>query len=263
MKALFIEQTEGQPGKIYCPLRIKSVPDPTGSVVVQILAAALNHRDLFIRQGLYPGIDANCPLGADGVGINLATKERVLIIPGVGWKEARSAPEGRYLILGGTKGAPGGTLAEKIALSAEQVVPCPDHLNNVQAAALPLAGLTAYRALYTKGQVQKGDKVLITGIGGGVALMAAQLAIAAGADVYVTSGSDEKLKKAKELGVKGSINYKTTDWAKQLKGIVDGQLDVVIDSSGGNIVEMVTPLLKQGGIIVSVSRISKGLSNLG
>ena len=182
--------------------------------------------------------------------------KRVLICPGIGWAEADDGPEGPYLILGATKGAPGGTLSEKIALpSHNDVVACPAHLSDIEAAALPLAGLTAYRALFIKAGAKKGQTILITGIGGGVALMALQFAVAAGVNVWVTSGTQDKIDKAVKLGAKGGVTYKDPKWNTLLKeklgrGVV---LDAVIDSGGGNIVEMVVPLLKLGGKVSCVS----------
>jgi len=222
----------------------------------------LNHRDLFIRQNLYPGIDPSVPLGADGVGIvqSGSTPEldsawrgkRVVLIPGIGWDSNPLAPEarGHYSILGGTKGSPCGTFSELVAVEEKQVVLCPAHLSNIEAAAFPLAGLTAYRALFTKGQVQQGTKLLITGIGGGVGLAALILAVAAGAEVYVTSSSEKKISRAKELGAKGGILYTTPNWSREMKK-TSGELDVVLDSAGGDIVMHATPLLKQGGTIVT------------
>jgi NADPH:quinone reductase-like Zn-dependent oxidoreductase len=132
----------------------------------------------------------------------------------------------------------------------KQVVSCPSHLSNAEAAAFPLAGLTAYRALFTKGQVASGTKLLITGIGGGVGLAALLLATAAGAEVYVTSSSEEKIARAKKLGAKDGILYTTPNWSKELKKRC-GELDVVLDSAGGDICTHAVPLLKQGGTIVT------------
>jgi NADPH:quinone reductase-like Zn-dependent oxidoreductase len=235
-----------------------SLPSP--HLVIKILAAALNHRDLFIRQNLYPGIDPSIPLGADGVGIvqSGSTPEldsqwrgkRVILVPGVGWDSNPLGPEGPYAILGTAKGVPCGTLSEYIAVQEKQVVLCPAHLSNSEAAALPLAGLTAYRALFTKGQVTNGSKLLITGIGGGVGLVALLLALAAGAEVYVTSSSEEKIEKAKKLGAKDGILYTNPNWSKELKKRY-GDLDVVLDSAGGDICTHAATLLKYGGTIVT------------
>lgn len=178
--------------------------------------------------------------------------KRVVLVPGVGWDSNPLGPEGRerYVILGGTKGAPCGTLSELVAVEEKQVVLCPTHLSNPEAAAFPLAGLTAYRALFTKGQITEGSKLLITGIGGGVSLSALLLAVGAGADVYVTSSSEKKIARAKELGAKDGILYTTPNWSKELKK-TSGELDVVLDSAGGDICTHAVPLLKPGGTIVT------------
>lgn len=135
-------------------------------------------------------------------------------------------------------------------MGEEQVVLCPTHLSNAEAAAFPLAGLTAYRALFTKGRLTNGSKLLITGIGGGVGLVGLLLAVAAGAEVYVTSSSEKKIARAKELGAKGGILYTTPNWSRELKK-TSGELDVVLDSAGGDICTHAVILLKQGGIIVT------------
>jgi NADPH:quinone reductase-like Zn-dependent oxidoreductase len=137
-----------------------------------------------------------------------------------------------------------------VAVEGKQVVLCPTHLSNAEAAAFPLAGLTAYRALFTKGQIKEGSKLLITGIGGGVGLIALLLSVAAGAEVYVTSSSEKKISRAKELGAKEGILYTTPNWSRELKK-TSGELDVVLDSAGGDICTHAVPLLKPGGTIVT------------
>ena len=100
-----------------------------------------------------------------------------------------------------------------------------------------------------KAEVQKGHNVLITGIGGGVAVQALQFAIAQGANVYVTSGKAEKIEEAKKLGAKGGVSYKDADWPKQLQALLPKDrpvLDAVIDSAGGNLTTLLVKLLKPG-----------------
>jgi NADPH:quinone reductase-like Zn-dependent oxidoreductase len=125
-----------------------------------------------------------------------------------------------------------GTFAEYVKVNASNVYAKPPHLNFKQAAAFPLAGLTAYRALFTKAKLTPNDTVLIAGIGGGAALLALQLATHFGAKVFVTSSSDEKIRLALELGAKGGVNYKEPDWEIKLKELAGG-IDVVIDSAVG------------------------------
>ncbi len=223
MKALVLE---GEKQALHYK-EIDNLNPENGKVVVNIKAAALNHRDVYVTQGLYPGIVFPIILGSDGAGFY---KDREVIInPSLNWGENPNYQQKDYKILGLPDN---GTFAEQVWVPENKIFEKPAHLSFEQAAALPLAGLTAYRALFTKCQLQKGEKVLISGVGGGVALFACQFAIAAGADVYVTSGSEEKLSKAVELGAKGGANYKSNDWQKELTN-QSGGFDVIIDSAAG------------------------------
>jgi len=269
--AISIRKIDGKPGQVYYPLDIITVPAPTSlspnEVSIRITAAALNHRDLFLRQHLYPGTTFGVPLLADGAGIVTSTgsspdakkwlNKRVVINPGSGWKDDPEGPEDPkgYAILGGTKMNPLGTLIETLVIDASELEEAPKHLSSVEAAALPLTGLTAWRATVTKsGNCKPGRNILITGIGGGVALMALLFATASGANVFVTSGSEEKLEKAKNLGASGGVNYKTEGWEKELMKMMPEErkvLDAIIDGAGGDVVEKGAKILRPGGVIVS------------
>lgn len=212
------------------PIQYREFPDPNAGeaeVIVNIKAAALNHRDIWITKGLYPGIQTPGILGSDGAG--LCAGQPVLINPNIGWGDQLTHQRKDYSILGMPKH---GTMAEQVAVGADRLHDKPEHLSWEEAAALPLGGLTAYRAVFTRGQLQPGSKVLISGIGGGVALFAFQFALAAGAEVYVTSSSEEKLDRAREMGASGGANYKTDGWDKELKGMAGG-FDLIVDSAGG------------------------------
>ncbi|KAK5138553.1 hypothetical protein LTR08_000141 [Meristemomyces frigidus] len=267
--AITIRQVPGKPGQVYYPLEHMQLlePSPKGDeVVVKITAAALNHRDLFLRQHLYPGTTFGVPLLADGTGIVTATGsspeakkwqgKKVVINPGSGWKDDPEGPEAAkgYAILGGTKANPLGTLGETVTIGASELEEAPSHLSSVEAAALPLTGLTAWRAVMTKsGNAKPGRNILITGIGGGVALMALLFASAAGANVFVSSGSQEKLQKAKALGAAGGVNYKEEGWEKKLMAQMPAErkmLDAIIDGAGGDIVGQGAKMLRPGGTIV-------------
>ncbi|RVX76110.1 hypothetical protein B0A52_00467 [Exophiala mesophila] len=268
-KAVSISKVDGKPGQVYYPLSLDEVPKPTPKgteVLVQVHAAALNHRDLFIRQALYPAIGFGVPLLADGVGTvvglgPLADSQwkgkRVILNPGTGWKDDLDGPEHPkgYQILGGTKTSPIGTLQEYLVTDQSELEVAPSHLSNAEAAALPLTGLTAWRATVVKcgeRNLQPGRNVLITGIGGGVALMALEFAKASGANVFVTSGDEQKIKKAIALGAKGGVNYKDKDWDKKLQALLPAQnklLDAIIDGAGSDVVSRGAKLLKNGGII--------------
>jgi NADPH:quinone reductase-like Zn-dependent oxidoreductase len=261
--AIAIRQIPGKPGQVYYPLEKITLPEPNpkaNEVVIQISAAALNHRDLFIRQHLYPGVSFGIPLLADGCGTVISTGslpdakdwegKRVVINPTSGWKDNVAGPEDPrgYQTLGGTKDNVIGTLGEVVVIDAGEVEAAPEHLTDVEVACLPLAGLTAWRAVMTKSDnAEPGRNILVTGIGGGVAIMALIFAHAAGANVYISSGSEEKLAKAKELGAVGGVNYKDADWDKKLKGALPKDrpyLDAIIDGAGGDIVKRCIRLLK-------------------
>jgi len=236
-----------------------STPAPAaGEVLIKLHAAALNHRDVWIQKGQYAGIKLPCTLGADGSGevaalgegvSNVAVGEAVIIYPGLEWGDSPKAQGRNFRVLGMPDP---GTFAEYIKIPAHYVRPKPTYLSWEQAAALPLAGLTAYRAAFSRAQLQPGERVLVTGIGGGVALTAAQLCVAAGAEVWVTSGDDEKLARALALpiGLRGGANYKTEGWVKDLTKRAGGSFDVIIDSAAGAGFEALVDAAAPGGRIV-------------
>ncbi|MDO7854317.1 zinc-binding dehydrogenase [Hymenobacter convexus] len=243
------------------PATVRDVPTPTpgpGEILVQLHAAALNHRDVWIQKGQYGGIKLPCTLGADGAGEVAAhgagvpaeapaVGARVLIYPGLRWGHNPKAQAKEFVVLGMPDP---GTFAEYITLPAEYIRPLPAHLSFEQGAALPLGGLTAYRAAFTRAQVQAGERVLVTGIGGGVALLAAQFCAARGAEVWVTSSSDEKIARAQELGAKGGINYNAENWVKTLVQQAGGPFDVIIDSAAGAAFNSLLDAAAPGGRIV-------------
>ena len=268
--AISIRKVDGKPGQVYYPLETVNVSESSpkdNQVVVKITAAALNHRDLFIRQHLYPGTTFGVPLLADGTGIVTSTgsspeakkwlNKRVILNPGSGWKDDPEGPEDPkgYAILGGTKLNPLGTLTDSLVIDASELEEAPKHLSSIESAALPLTGLTAWRATVTKsGNCKPGRNILITGIGGGVALMALLFASAAGANVFVTSGSQEKLDKAKKLGAAGGAIYKEEGWEKKLLEQLpkDRKLfDAIIDGAGGDIVEKGAKILRVSLVLCS------------
>jgi len=214
--------------EIDAPIHYGEVNDPVvdgNQVIVEIKSAALNHRDVWITKGLYGFKDPNIIQGSCGAGIQDGVE--VIINPNINWGDNPAYPNhDTYRILGMPVH---GTFAEKIAVTPDRLVAKPSHLTMEEAGALPLAGLTAYRALFTKAKASANDKILINGIGGGVALMAFQFAVAIGAEVYVTSSDPEKIEKAIALGAKGGVNYTEEKWHKNL-GV---KVDVVIDSAGG------------------------------
>jgi zinc-binding alcohol dehydrogenase/oxidoreductase len=225
-----------------------------GEAIVRVYAAALNHRDLWIQKGQYAGLKYPIVPGSDGAGVvedadgaaDWIGKE-VIINPSLGWGELTGYqdPE-RYRILGLPDD---GTFAEYVKVPVENLVEKPAQLSFEEAAALPLAGVTAYRALMTRARVLAGEKVLITGIGGGVALFALQFAVAAGAEVIVTSGSVEKLDKAMAMGATGGADYMDKGWVEKLKSLA-GAFDVIIDGAAGDGVNDLFDLAMPGGRVV-------------
>ena len=146
------------------------------------------------------------------------------------WGGDPRAPAANFKILGLPDN---GTYAELIAMPAAHVFTKPESISFEEAAAVPLALLTAYRALVTRAQLQAGETCLITGIGGGVSSFVLQLALAIGARVLVTSSSDAKLEEARKMGAAGGANYRTQDWGKEILGLCNERgLQVVIDSAG-------------------------------
>lgn len=237
---------------------------------MKLSAAALNHRDLFIRQHLYPGISFNHPFLADGYGTVAALGpdpspiaqsllgKAVLLTPCRGWESDPEGPEDlgkKFSICGASVGTEAGTAQEWVVAPEDEVVPAPEHLAPAEGAALPLVGLTGWRALVTKsGNAQRGRNILVTGIGGGVALQVLQFAVAKGCNVFVTSGDDAKIERAVAMGAKGGVSYKGEAWEKQLAGMLPRDrpfLDAVVDGAGGDVVARTLKLLKPGGVISS------------
>ncbi|OBZ84143.1 putative zinc-type alcohol dehydrogenase-like protein YogA [Choanephora cucurbitarum] len=226
--------------------------------IVQIRAASFNHRDVWILNGVYPSVEYGSILGSDAVAYitksnseNLSVGQRVLINPGYGWKSDPRGPEDKFYILG-LPPTMGTMTEEPIAVDNDELVSCPEHLTHAEAASLPLAGLTAYRALFTQSLVREGDYVLITGIGGGVALFALQFAVAIGAHVYVTSSSQEKIDKAIKMGAKGGVNYKNENFIDELKHQLNGnKLSAIVDGAGGPLYAALPELMRPGGIIAN------------
>lgn len=231
---------------LHTPLSYESVSDPEpqkGEVVVALRSAALNHRDVYIRQGLYAGIRCPVILGSDGAGEYRGRP--VIINPGMQWGDNAAFQSKDFHILG----MPGnGTFAEMVTVPKAQIHPKPDHLTWEQAAALPLAGVTAWRVLFRRCACTPGQRVLISGIGGGAALMAMQFAIATRASVWVTSGSDEKIERATALGAKGGVNYRQSEWDKRLRQEAGG-FDIIIDAAGGEGFPALVGLCNPGGRI--------------
>lgn len=229
------------------PLQLSDIPSPIGEhdqAIISVKCAALNRRDFWIQHGQYPGIALPVTLGSDGAGIY--DGRDVIINPGLKWGDSERAQGPDFNILGMPTQ---GTLAGEVVVPKENVFDKPAHLSWEEAAALPLAGVTAFRALFVQGNAAPLEKVLITGIGGGVALTAMQFAIAHRMEVCVTSGSEEKLARALAMGANGAVNYHDADWIKTLTSTFGG-FDLIIDSAGGENFSLMQRLVKPGGRIV-------------
>jgi NADPH:quinone reductase-like Zn-dependent oxidoreductase len=241
MKAVILRQLGG-PDQVQ--IEERAIPEPgPGQVRVRLQASALNRRDVWITLGQYPGLRLPCTTGSDGAGVvdkigpvapdDLLGQDwlgqEVVIYPAYDWGANPIFPSATFRVLGMPDP---GTFAEYLCVPAGHLFPKPAHLNWEQAAAIPLAGLTSWRALMTQGAAQPGETVLVTGIGGGVATFALKWAVALGAHVFVTSGDDHKLEQARQLGAAGGVNYRADDWDKQLAKLTGG-VDVVVDGTGG------------------------------
>lgn len=173
-----------------------------------------------------------------------------------GWESDPAGPEGwpAFAVTGGTKLTDVGTAQDFIVVPEDEVELAPDHLSPTEGAALPLVGLTGWRALVTKtnGAAAAGNNILITGIGGGVALQVLQFAVGFGCNVFVTSGDQAKIDRAKQMGAQGGVIYKDEAWDKTLAAMLPKDrllLDAVIDGAGGKVVAKTVKLLKPGGVI--------------
>lgn len=238
-------------------LAIGDWPQPSmrdGFARVRVLAAGLNHRDQWIREGKYANIELPVVLGSDACGIVLDAPSspgyvgaKVIIDPTLVWGDNSKAQGQDVSILGMPSQ---GTLTEEVVVPVANLYRVPDFLTSEQAAALPMAGVTAYRALMVQGSCNHDNVVLITGIGGGVAITAFSMALATGARVFVTSTSDDKLAKAKGMGASGGVNMKSATWAKELAAMA-GPIDLIVDSLGGSPFNELLALARPGGRVVS------------
>lgn len=256
MNAIILKEAGGR-------LVLEDVPKPVpsaGEALIRLEAAAINHRDVWIRQGHYGKVQYPCILGSDGAGILESTADEsgsdltgkaVLINPSLSWGDQRAGQGKDFQILGVPSQ---GTFAEYVCVPLANVYPLPDGYDFVKAAALPLAGLTAHRALFYRGDLKARQKILITGIGGGVASFLLGFAVRAGAVTYVTSSSPEKILKSTSLGALHGVNYTDHEWDQQLLALEPEGFDLIIDSAGGPSFIKLIGLLKTGGKIVNFGR---------
>lgn len=263
MKAARIHQ-HGNPSDIQIDDVEPPEPGPE-DVLIDVRAAGLNHLDLWVLQGV-PGVEGDFPqiLGSDACGIvretgaevdSVRTGDRVVVNPGRSCDRCAMCRRGQqsqcdsFYLLGEHAD---GLFAERVALPASSLYPAPDHLSDAEAAAFPLVFVTAWRMLIERADLQPGERVLIHGIGGGVAGAALQIAEALGAVCLVTSSSDEKLDRAASLGTAEGIHYTDQDVAGTVLSWTDGRgVDVVVDTVGADTWAISQKCARSGGRIVT------------
>lgn len=258
MKAVLLKNTDKD--KLSDNLVIEDIPKPEindDEILIKVVSASVNHRDVYISEGAYSKINLPVVLGSDCSGIvgsvgtgvkKFKPGDEVIINPGMNWGVNENFQSREFKILGMPDN---GTFAEFVKINQVYVWPKPSHLNFTQASAFPLAGITAYRALFKKAKLKKSENILITGIGGGVATLAMMFAISTGAHVFVTSGSDAKIKIAVSIGAKAGVNYNDNDWDKKINLHAGNKIDVIIDGTGSSNISKAVELCSYGGRIVS------------
>ena len=263
MKAVVFHE-HGGPEK----LRYEDRPDPKieqDEVLVRVKACALNHLDIWIRQGV-PGYPLSLPhiSGCDvagvveQVGTEVATHavgDRVYVSPGLSCWQCKWCRSGRdnlcvsFKILGAQVD---GGYAELVKVPGADAIPMPASLTFEQAAAFPLVSLTAWHMLFTLGELRPGETVLVMGAGSGVGSIAIQIARLAGARVITTVGADEKIPKARALGADDVINHTKEDIPQRVKTLTGGEgVDLVIEHIGPEVWEACIRSMAKGGRLVT------------
>jgi NADPH:quinone reductase-like Zn-dependent oxidoreductase len=264
MKAIAIREHGGPEA-----VNLLELPDPVpkpGEVVVAVKAAALNHLDIWVRTG-WQGLRLAFPhvLGSDVAGVieaigagveGVKVGDAVVVNPSLGCGRCERCLSGnenlcrRFAILG--EHVSGG-MAEKLAVSARNVLPKPENLSFVEAAAIPLTFMTAWHALVARAQLRLGETVLVHAAGSGVGVAAVQIAKLHGARVIATAGSDEKLRRAKDLGADEVVNYETQDFVQEVRRLTDKRgVEVVFEHVGKKTWEKSILAAGIGGRIVTV-----------
>ena len=260
-----VYEIQGQFGFDHLKRAERPKPEPgPGQVLLRMKAASLNYRDLLMVRGHY---NPRQPLPlipcSDGVGVIEAVGEgvdRVVVGDRVATLFTQTwiggAPD--VVKLRGTLGGPlDGALAQWMVLGQDGVSKVPEHLSDAEAATLPCAALTAWSALVTWGDVKAGETVLVQGTGG-VSIFALQFARLLGARAIVTSSSDAKLERARELGAWETINYKQTpDWGKAARRLTGGEgVDHVVEVGGAGTLEQSLKATRVGGAISVIGVLS-------
>jgi NADPH:quinone reductase-like Zn-dependent oxidoreductase len=238
---------------------LQDVPDPvpgTGEVVIDLHAAALNRRDLWVWT-TPDYCQLSVTLGSDGAGViselgaeveGFELGEEVVFDPTLGWGESEEHPTEQFDILGAPTD---GTFAQRVVVAAANVAAKPKRLSWEEAAALNLSGLTAWRAVVTCAGAAPGRTILVTGAGSGVSTFVIQIAATLGAQVYVTTSTAQKVDRARGLGAAGGMSYLDPEWPQQIRELAGGGLDAAVDSYGGPSWEGAMKALRVGGTLVS------------
>jgi len=263
MKAIIFKQHGGP--DVLEPAEVSNPHTKPDEVLIEVRACALNHLDVWVRNGL-PGIKIPLPhiLGCDVAGVireagELVTwvnrGDEVMIQPGVSCRHCAACLAGHdnmcdeYDIIGYRRD---GGYAEFVAVPGVNVIPKPPDLSWPDAAALPLVTLTAWHMLVARADVQPGEDVLVHAAGSGVGSAGIQIARLRGARVIATASSDDKLQKARDLGASETVNYSSEDWPKQIKRLTGGRgVDVVFEHTGAATWPGSILSLKQGGRLVT------------
>ncbi|HEY3772206.1 MAG TPA: zinc-binding dehydrogenase [Solirubrobacteraceae bacterium] len=230
------------------PVECEEPAPRAGWAVVELRAAGLNWHDCLVRQGAYPTVPLPLTLGADGAGVRRDTGEEVIIFPSLHWGADERHPGANFEILGDFTD---GTYAELVAVPTQNLFLRPAGWSWSEAAALGLGGATAYRAMVSRGGLAADETVLVLGAGSGVSTIAVALARMAGARVFVTSSSPEKLARAAELGAAGGALYTEEDWPDRIRELAAPHgVDLVVDSAGATWPQSLG-VLAPGGRLVS------------
>lgn len=231
------------------------VPGP-GQALVRVSAVSLNYRDLLMVRGEYdPRLRLPIVPCSDGVGVveaigpgvtRVAPGDRVCPLFAQGWLDGPPSDGALKTTLGGPLD---GTLAERVLVDAEATVRAPEHLTDAEAACLPCAGVTAWRALVTTGGLAAGQSVLVLGTGG-VSLLALAIAKAAGARVAITSGSDDKLARARAMGADLCVNYRAEPkWGRTVRAWAGAGVDLVVEVGGAGTINESLQAVRAGGTV--------------
>src|ERR1700716_3345118 len=216
--------------EVLCPGEFSAPAERQGWATVVLRASALNWHDVLVRQGRY-GSPLPHIIGADGAGVRIDTGEEVVVLPSLNWGERNEAPSSRWEILGDHTP---GTYAELVSVPADCLAAKPAGLSWAEAAALPLVGVTTYRALFVRGRLRSGESMLVVGAGGGVATMAIALAGAAGASITVTSSSPDTIERAVSSGARGGVLHRDPEWPEHARAMSpnNGGFDLILDPVG-------------------------------